>query len=70
MTEYPVIYEQADDGAWGAHSPDLDGVYASGASREEAESRMAEALSAHLATLRDQARPIPEPRTHARHVAA
>jgi predicted RNase H-like HicB family nuclease len=70
MTEYLVIYEQGDDGSWGAHSPDIDGVYALGASREEAEARMAEALAAHLAVLRHEGRPIPEPRTHAGHVAA
>ena len=70
MTEYLVIYEQGDDGSWGAHSPDVDGVYALGASREEAEARMAEALAAHLAVLRDDGRPIPQPRTHAGRVAA
>ena len=43
MKEYLVIYERADDGGWGAHSPDLDGVFALGTSREEVEARMAEA---------------------------
>lgn len=29
MSEYLVIYEQADDGGWGAYLPDLPGVAAS-----------------------------------------
>jgi hypothetical protein len=30
MKEYRVIYEEADDGGWGAYSPDVDGVIAVG----------------------------------------
>jgi predicted RNase H-like HicB family nuclease len=48
----------------------VDGVFAVGATRDEAESRMAEALAAHLAYLRDSGRPIPEPHTDAGRVAA
>lgn len=70
MREYLVIYERADDGGWGAHSPDVDGVFALGASREEAEQRMAEALKAHLEVLREQGLPVPEPHTDAGRVAA
>lgn len=70
MKEYLVIYEQADDGGWGAHSPDVEGVFALGASREEAERRMAEALAAHLEHLRDRGQPLPEPHTDAGRIAA
>jgi hypothetical protein len=28
MKDYLVIYEQADGGGWGAHSPDVEGVLA------------------------------------------
>ena len=70
MKEYLVIYEQADDGAWGAHSPDVEGVFALGTSREEVEQRMAEALSAHLDYLRDRGQPLPEPHTDAGRIAA
>lgn len=35
------------------HSPDVDGVFALGLTRAEVESRMAEALEAHLAHLRE-----------------
>ena len=67
---YLVIYEQAEDGAWGAHSPDVDGVFALGRTRDEVESRIAAALSAHLDYLRESGRPIPDPHTEAGRVAA
>jgi predicted RNase H-like HicB family nuclease len=70
MNRYLVVYERADDGGWGAHAPDVDGVFAVGASREEVESRMADALAAHLALLRERGEPLPRPRTQAGHVAA
>jgi predicted RNase H-like HicB family nuclease len=70
LKDYLVIYEQAEDGGWGAHSPDVEGVFAFGETRAETEARMAEALVAHLAYLRDQGEPIPEPHTDAGRVAA
>jgi predicted RNase H-like HicB family nuclease len=70
MTEYLVVYERADDGAWGAHSPDVDGVVALGTTREEVEAKMVEALAAHLVLLRDAGLPVPEPHTEAGRVAA
>ncbi len=70
MKDYLVIYERAEDGGWGAHSPDVEGVFALGKTREETEVRMAEALAAHLAYLRDHGQPTPEPHTDAGHVAA
>lgn len=44
MKNYLVIYEQAPDGGWGAHSPDVDGVFALGETRGEVELRMRETL--------------------------
>jgi predicted RNase H-like HicB family nuclease len=70
MKNYLVIYELAEDGGWGAHSPDVEGVFALGQSREEVEARMAEALAAHIALLRDRGESPPEPRTDAGRVAA
>ena len=70
MREYLVIYERADDGGWGAHSPDVEGVVALGADRDEVEARMAEALAAYLADRRERGLPLPEPRTEAGRVAA
>jgi predicted RNase H-like HicB family nuclease len=45
-------------------------VFALGQARREAESRMAEALTAHLAHLRASGRPIPDPHTDAGPIAA
>jgi predicted RNase H-like HicB family nuclease len=70
VKDYLVIYEQAEDGGWGAHSPDVEGVFALGASRANVEARMAEALAAHLAYLRTRGEPVPEPHTEAGRVAA
>ena len=69
MTRYLVIYEQSEDGGWGAHVPDVEGVFALGSSRREVEVRMEEALAAHLALLREEGRAIPVPRTDAGRVA-
>jgi predicted RNase H-like HicB family nuclease len=69
VNEYLVIYEQDEGGGWGAHSPDIDGVIALGESRAEVEARMAEALGAYIAYMRDEGRPVPEPRTHAGRLA-
>jgi predicted RNase H-like HicB family nuclease len=70
LKEYLVIYEEGDDGSWGAHSPDVDGVIAVGASRAEVEERIAEALVAHLEYLRERGDVIPEPHTDASRVPA
>jgi predicted RNase H-like HicB family nuclease len=69
MSEYVVIYEQADDGGWGAYIPDLPGVVALGATRSEAAERIAEALSAYAAEMRDRGRSMPTPQ-HAAGVVA
>ncbi len=70
MKDYLVIYEQAEDGAWGAHSPDVDGAFALGRTLDEVEARMAEALAAHLAHLRESGRLVPDPHTHAGRIVA
>ena len=47
MSEYVVIYEQAEDGGWGAYIPDLPGVVALGSTRPEVAERIQEALSTY-----------------------
>jgi predicted RNase H-like HicB family nuclease len=65
-----VVYEQAEDGGWGAYSPDVEGVFALGGTRAEVEDRMMEAMAAHLAYLRDHGQSVPEPHTEAGRVPA
>jgi predicted RNase H-like HicB family nuclease len=61
VSEYVVIYEQAEDGAWGAYLPDLPGVVALGTTREEVTARIQEAVSAHVELLRAEGRSLPVP---------
>lgn len=70
MTKYLVIYTQGDDGAWGAYSPDLEGVFALGRTRPEVEERMHEAVAAWLELLAEEGKAAPEPRNHAEYIAA
>lgn len=70
MNDYLVIYETDGNGAWGAYLPDIDGVVALGETRQEVETLMREAFAAHLAYLRDEGLPLPEPRNFAGYVAA
>jgi predicted RNase H-like HicB family nuclease len=56
-----VIYEQGDDGGWGAYLPDLSGVVALGVSRAEVVERIQEALAAYADDLRREGRSLPNP---------
>jgi predicted RNase H-like HicB family nuclease len=69
MSEYVVIYEQAEDGAWGAYIPDLPGVVALGATRSEVAERIQEALAAYADDLRARGYELPAPH-HAAGTAA
>ena len=62
MSEYVVIYEQAEDGAWGAYIPDLPGVVALGTSREETTDRIHEALDVYTGDLHERSQSLPAPR--------
>jgi predicted RNase H-like HicB family nuclease len=61
MSEYVVIYEQAEDGGWGAYIPDPPGVVAIGATRPEVAERIQEALSAYAEDLHERSEPLPDP---------
>lgn len=70
MSEYVVIFEQAEDGGWGAYIPDLPGVVALGQSRSEAAERVQEALAAYADDLRQRGTPLPAPHHSAGTAAA
>jgi len=57
---YPVVYEKGPS-SWGASVPDLPGCIAVGATRDEVERLVREAIEAHIEALRDSGIPIPEP---------
>ena len=59
---YAVVIERGPT-SFGASVPDLPGCVAVAASRDEVERLIQEAIGLHLALLRDEGLPIPEPQT-------
>jgi len=55
-----VVIEKAE-ASFSAYVPDLPGCVATGATKEEAEQNIREALRFHLDGLREDGLPIPEP---------
>ncbi len=47
MTDYPVIYEKADDGSWSVRAVDLP-IFSVGDAREEAAESIREAIAFFL----------------------
>ena len=70
MSNYVVIYEEDENGGWGAYMPDLPGVVALGGTRSEVAERIREALVAYTDDLRLQGRSLPAPHHVAGTVAA
>jgi predicted RNase H-like HicB family nuclease len=64
MTEYTVIIEKPTNN-YLASVPDLPGVVAVGATPEEAEAIIGEAIALHLRDLRRGGSIVPEPTTRA-----
>ena len=63
MTErrYLIVIEGAEGENYSAYAPDLPGCVATGATREEVEHEMRDAIAFHLEGLREAGQPIPEP---------
>ena len=61
MKDYLAILERADDGTWSAYVPDLPGCTSFGPSREDAARNVHEAVSEHIAALRETGQAVPEP---------
>ncbi|HLH77048.1 MAG TPA: type II toxin-antitoxin system HicB family antitoxin [Candidatus Binataceae bacterium] len=57
---YAVVIERAD-GNYSAYVPDLPGCVATGATVEEAEREIKEAIRFHLDGLRQDGAPVPSP---------
>jgi len=58
--EYIVIFERGEEN-YGAYVPDLPGCVAVGETKEEAAQLIREAIALHLAGLRREGLPVPEP---------
>jgi len=65
MTGCVVVFEGDEQSGYSAYCPDLPGVVAAGATREETEALMREAMAEHIAILRETGQAVPEPVTDA-----
>jgi predicted RNase H-like HicB family nuclease len=68
MQRFLVVLEPTDTG-FSAYSPDIPGCIATGATREEAEQNMHEAIQFHIDGLREDHLAIPEGRSFAEYMA-
>ncbi len=68
MYRFLVVIEKAE-GNYSAYSPDLPGCVATGATLEDVEKNMHEALEMHVQGLLEDGLPIPEQRSFAEYVA-
>jgi predicted RNase H-like HicB family nuclease len=63
VTTFAIIIERAEDGGYGAWSPDLPGCVALGDTEAETIAEMREAIELHLAGMREDGEPIPRSST-------
>jgi predicted RNase H-like HicB family nuclease len=68
MTEYAVVFEKTSNG-WSAYAPDLPGLGVAGATMEETEQLIREGIEFHIAGLREDGLPVPEPATQVKQIA-
>jgi predicted RNase H-like HicB family nuclease len=61
--KFRVIIEQDEDGVFVAHCPSLPGCISQGATREEAQANIKEAITGYLESLKKHGEPIPPPIT-------
>jgi predicted RNase H-like HicB family nuclease len=70
MTEalkYAVVFERSEDG-FGVFVPDLPGCITVGETLSEAESNIREAISGHIAAMKEHGETIPRPTSLAEYV--
>ena len=62
--KYLIVIEPTHTG-FSAYSPDLPGCVSTGATREECESNMRQAIEFHIDGLREEGEPVPQASTSA-----
>ena len=67
MRRYLILIEPAGTG-FSAYSPDLPGCAATGATRDDVQQNMRDAVELHLEGLRELGEPVPPPSTLAAYV--
>ena len=68
MYRFLIVIEKAN-GNYSTYSPDLPGCLATGATREETEQKMYQAIGMHLKGLGEDGLPVPESASFAEYVA-
>ena len=68
MYRFLIVIEKAN-GNYSAYSPDLPGCVATGATREEVEKNIYEAIEMHIQGLKEDGLPIPESNSFAEYLA-
>ena len=68
MYRFLIVIEKAVDN-YSAYSPDLPGCIATGATREDAERNMSEAVKMHVEGLLEDKLPVPESTSFAEYIA-
>jgi len=68
MRRFLIVIEKAGDN-YSAYSPDLAGCVATGATQEETEKNMYEAIEMHVRGLQEDNLPIPQSTSFAEYVA-
>ncbi len=68
MHRFLIVIEKAGDN-YSAYSPDLPGCIATGATRQDAEKNMSEAVKMHVAGLLEDNLPVPESTSFAEYIA-
>ena len=61
MTKRYLIVMEGTSTGYSAYSPDLPGCVATGVTEAEVEHRMRDAIELHVAGLKQQGEPVPEP---------
>ena len=67
MKRYLILIEETATG-YSAYCPDLDGCVATGATREEVEKNMQDAIEFHLEGMREEGLAVPAPHTYPSYV--
>ena len=68
MSQYVIVIENEGD-SWGAYAPDLPGLGVAGASRQEVETLVQEAVAEHVKMLKELGQDVPPPRAQITYVS-
>ncbi|MGO9797346.1 MAG: type II toxin-antitoxin system HicB family antitoxin [Terracidiphilus sp.] len=62
MKEYAAVFEKTSNG-WSAYVPDLPGLGVAAKTRPQTEKLLRQGIQMHIAGLREDGLPVPEPQT-------